>query len=137
LLRCLLDGKYDTFQIFHHIIVGKSKNAISAGCKPSVAAIIVTNTLLEIVTFAINLNDKLAGMRNEVRDVIAHGTLSTKSEPSESIRFQVAPQQYFRARHRSSQVLGAGSLDIVHRRVRHTPLPNPRPQGGREPCQRA
>jgi hypothetical protein len=137
LLRCLLDRQHDTFQIFHHIIIGKSKNAISARCKPSVAAIIVTNTLLEIMTLAINLDDELAGVRNEVRDVVTHRVLSTKSKPGESIRFQVPPQQHFRARHRSSQVFGAGSLYIVYRRVRHTPLPNPPPQGGREPCQGA
>jgi len=68
LLCCLLDSEEDTFQIFHHIIVGESKDAISARYKPSVATIIVTNTFLEIVTFAVNLDDELAKMSYEVRD---------------------------------------------------------------------
>jgi hypothetical protein len=91
LLRCLTDGEDNTLEVFQHIIIGKPKNAISARGKPSVAAIVVTNALLEIMTFAINLDNELAGMRSEVRDVVTHRALPTKSKPGESIRLQVTP----------------------------------------------
>ena len=91
MLCCLLDSEEDTFQIFHYIIVGKSKDAISARYKPSVATIIVTNTFLEIVTFAVNLDDELARMSYEVRDVVTHRALPTKTEPGASIRLEIAP----------------------------------------------
>jgi hypothetical protein len=56
-----------------------------------IAAIIMANTLLEIMTFTVNFDDEFAGVRDEVRDIVAHGALSAKSEPRESICLQVAP----------------------------------------------
>jgi hypothetical protein len=59
----------------------------------------VAKTGFEIVTFAIDLYDKFAGVRDEVGDVVAHGALSTKSEPGQPICLQMTPQQGFGARH--------------------------------------
>jgi hypothetical protein len=91
LLRYLTNGEHDALQILHHIVIGKAEHAIPAGRKPSVTALIVANTLLEIVTFAIDLDDKLAGVRYEISDVVAHRALPAKSNAAESIRLQVAP----------------------------------------------
>jgi len=102
LLRRLKDSERDAFQILHHVIIGESKHAISAGCKPFIAAIVVANTLFELVTFAVDLDDELAGVRDEVGDVVAHRSLSTKSEESKPMSFQMTPQQRFGARHRAS-----------------------------------
>jgi hypothetical protein len=133
LLRCLTNGEHNALQILHHIVIGEAEHAISAGRKPCITSFIMANTLFEIVAFAIDLNDEFAGMRDEIRDVVAHRGLSTKPETGKPICLQVAPQQGFGARHFSSQAFGTGSLYLIHRSVRHTPLPNPPPQGGREP----
>ena len=99
MFRRLKDSEHDAFQILHHIVIGESKHAISAGCKPFIAAIVVANTLFEIVTFTVDFDDELAGVRDEVGDVVAHRTLPTKSEESKPMSFQMAPQQSFGARH--------------------------------------
>jgi hypothetical protein len=136
LLRCLTNRDHNSLQILHYIVIGEAEYAISARCKPSIASLVVANTLLEVVAFAIDLNDDLAGVRDEVRDVIAHRALSAKPETGEPICLQVAPQQGFGARHFSSQPFGTGSLYLIHWSVRHTPLPTPPAQGGREPNSR-
>jgi hypothetical protein len=94
-----MDRDHNTFQILHHIVVGEPKHPVSAGCKPCIASFIVANTRFEIVTFAIDLNDKLARVRDEVSDVIAHGALSAKSESCEPACLRMAPQYGFGARH--------------------------------------
>jgi len=99
LLRRLKDSEHDTFQILHHVIIGESKHAISAGRKPFIAAIVVANTLFKIVTFTVDFDDGLAGVRDEVGDVTADWTLSTKSEESKPMSFQMTPHQRFGARH--------------------------------------
>ena len=60
MLRCQTNGDHDAFQIFHHVIVGEPEHSVSARGKPSVAAFIVTNSFLEIMALAIELNDELA-----------------------------------------------------------------------------
>ena len=102
MLRRLKDSERDAFQILHHVIIGESKHAISAGCKPFIAAIVVANTLFEIVTFTIDFDDELARVCDEVGDVVAHWTLSAKSEESKPMSLQMTRQQRFGARHRAS-----------------------------------
>ena len=91
MLRHLTNGEQDTLQILHHIVVGKAKHAVPTRCKPLIAALIVANTLLEIMALAIDLDDELAGVRDEIGNVVANGALSAKSDAAESIRLQVAP----------------------------------------------
>jgi len=91
LLRSPADSNHDTFQILHHVIIGKSEHAISAGCKPFIASAIAAETGFEIVALAIDFDDEPAGMRDEVGDVIAHWALPAKAEPSEPICLQVTP----------------------------------------------
>jgi hypothetical protein len=85
LFRCQTNGEYDSFQIFHHIIVGEAEHTVAAGREPSIAPMVVTKALLEIVAFAVNLNHELAGMRDKVRNVNAHRGLTTKSEAGKPI----------------------------------------------------
>jgi hypothetical protein len=80
LLRCLTNRHDNAFQFLHHIVIGETQHAVPTRREPSIAAIIAANALLEIMTFTIDLDDKLAGVSDEVRDVIAHRALSTKSE---------------------------------------------------------
>ena len=75
MLRCFRDREDDALEIFHHIVVGKSKYAISAGGEPLIAHLIIADALFEVVTLAINFDDELARMGNEVGDVVAHRTL--------------------------------------------------------------
>jgi hypothetical protein len=91
LLRCLTDGDHDALEISHHIIIGEAEHAIPARGKPLIASFIMANTGFEIVTFAIDLYDKFAGVRDEVGDVVAHGALPAKSETGEPVCLQVAP----------------------------------------------
>jgi hypothetical protein len=60
LLRSQTDGNHDTFQILHYIVIGEPEHAVSAGRKPFIAPTVVAKTEFEIVTFTVNLNDKLA-----------------------------------------------------------------------------
>ena len=101
MLSRLIDGEHDTLEIFHHIIVGESEHTVSAGSKPFIAPAVVTETRFEIVALAVDLNNNLNGMRDEVRNVITHRTLPPKSESSKSMCFQVTPQQSFGTRHRA------------------------------------
>jgi hypothetical protein len=64
-----------------------------------VATFIVADALFEIVAFAIELNDKLAGMGDEIRDVMTHGSLTAKGKTREAIGLEVSPQQGLRASH--------------------------------------
>ena len=91
MLRRFENGKNDTLEILHHVVIGEAEDAIAAGGEPFVALGIPPNAGLEIVTFAIDFNDKLAGMCDEVGNVIAHGDLPPKAEAAESIRFEMAP----------------------------------------------
>jgi hypothetical protein len=95
-------GDHKPLQIFHDVAIGQPKNAISAGSEPFVASVIMAEAGFEIVAFAVDLNDKLAGMGDEVRNVVAHRALPAKAKSSEPICLQVTPQQGFGARHRAS-----------------------------------
>jgi hypothetical protein len=87
LLRSLTDSNHDTFQILHHIIIREPERTVSTGCKPFIASAVVAETGIEIVALAVDLNDELARVRNEVRNVIAHRALPAKSESGKSMRF--------------------------------------------------
>lgn len=102
MLRCLNDGEHHAFQIVHHIVIGNAEDAVPAGYKPTIAAIIMTNSLLEIMAFAVDLDDELAGVRDEVGYVISNRTLPAKSKGSQPMSLEVAPQQGFGARHCAS-----------------------------------
>ncbi len=102
MLRGQTNSKNDTFKVLHHIIVAEAQYAISAGCKPLIASVVMAKTRFEVVTFAVDLNDQLAGMRDEVCDVVTHGALSAKSHSCKSMCLQTTPQQGFGTRHRAS-----------------------------------
>jgi len=82
---------YNTFEVFQYIIVGKTEYTISARGKPSVTSFVMPHALEEIVAFAIDFDNELAGVRNEVRDVVTHRGLTAKSKRSKPMRFQMAP----------------------------------------------
>jgi hypothetical protein len=102
LLRGQTNGHHDAFQILQYLVIGESEDAVPARGKPLIAPVVVANTLFEIVALAVDFNDELAGMCDEVRDVIAHRALAAKSERGQPMGFQMAPQQGFGARHRPS-----------------------------------
>jgi hypothetical protein len=98
LLSSLTNSDHDAFQILHHIIISEPEYTISAGCKPFIAPVVVAKTLFEIVTFAIDLNDWFAGVRDEVSDVISHRALPSESKQGEPMGFQMTPQKRFGTR---------------------------------------
>ncbi len=85
-------GDHNAFQILHDIVISEPENAVSAGLQPFIASAVMAETGNEIVAFAVDLNNKLAGMRDEVRNVVAHRALPAKAKPSQSICLQVTPQ---------------------------------------------
>jgi hypothetical protein len=91
LLRGQTNGQHNTFQILHHLIIGKPKHPVSARCKPFVASLIMPKPRFEIVTFAIDFYDKLAGMRDEIGDIISHWGLSAKPWRHKPMRLQMTP----------------------------------------------
>ena len=93
----------------------------------------MTNTFLEIVAFSIEFNNDFAGVGDKVGDVMPHRALSSRSESSKAMRFQLAPKQALGTSHYASELLGTGSLCVADLSVWHTPLPDPPPQGEREP----
>src|ERR1700741_959602 len=78
LLRCLQYRKSNPLQIPHHITIGESQHAIPARRKPLIAPLVVANALFEIVAFAVDLNDELAGVREKIGNVIADWSLPPK-----------------------------------------------------------
>ena len=99
MLRSLTNGQHNALEIIHRVVVGEPEHTIYTRSKPCIVPMVVANTLFEIVTFAIELNDEFAGVRDKIRNVIAHGALSAKPETGEPICLQVAPQQGFGTRH--------------------------------------
>jgi hypothetical protein len=80
-LRCgQTNGDYNTFQILQYSVIGEPKHAVSARRKPFIAATVMTKTRFKVVAFPVEFNDKLAGMRHKVRDVMSHRGLSAKPE---------------------------------------------------------
>jgi hypothetical protein len=102
LLRSQTNGDHNAFKILHHIAISEPEHAVSAGRKPLVLSAVITKPGFEIVALAINFNNQLAGMRNEVGYVVAYWGLSPEPERGKSMRFQMAPQQRFSTRHRAS-----------------------------------
>jgi hypothetical protein len=132
LLRNPTDGDHNVFKILDYVTIRESEHTISTRSKPFIAPAVATDAGFEVVTLAVDLNNNLAGARDEVRNVITHWTLSTKSESCKSMRFQMPPQQGFGARRGAPWMLGASSLNLADLVMPHSPLPNPPPQGGRE-----
>jgi hypothetical protein len=85
MLGRLSNTQHDAFQILGHVVIGEPEHTISARGKPFIAPTIVAQTLFKVVALAIQLNDQPAGMRDEVRDVVTHRALPTKSYSSKAM----------------------------------------------------
>ena len=102
MLRRLQYRRNNPLQIPHHIVIGEPQHSIAARREPLVAPLVVPKPLLEIVALAVDLDYELVGMCDEIGDVIADWSLTTKAKSREPMRLQVPPQQGFRASHRAS-----------------------------------
>jgi hypothetical protein len=102
LLRGQTNGDHNALEVLHHVFVGESEHAVSTRSKPFIASRVVTKARFEIVALTVYFNDELAGMRDEIRDVIPHRALSAKTDPGEPVCLQMAPQEGFGASHRAS-----------------------------------
>ena len=91
MLRCFDDGKNDTFEIFQHVVIGEAQYAIASRLEPAVTPPVMTNALFEVMAFAIDFDDQLAGMCDEIGDVVSDWSLSTETETGETIGFEMAP----------------------------------------------
>ncbi|OAF12232.1 hypothetical protein AYJ54_07015 [Bradyrhizobium centrolobii] len=91
MLRCLKDGEDHTLQVFQNVFVGKAQHAIAAGGEPLVAPFVMAKTIREIMTFAVDLDHDLAGMSDEIRNVVAHRSLSAKAETGQAMCLEMTP----------------------------------------------
>jgi hypothetical protein len=64
------------------------------------------------VTLTIDLDNKLAGMRDQICDVVAHWRLAAEAEAGKAMRFKVTPKKSLGASHRAPELLGASSLKL-------------------------
>ena len=62
MLRCFGDYYNNPFEILEYVIVGEAQHAVTAGREPTIASLVVANTLFEVVALAVDLNDELACM---------------------------------------------------------------------------
>jgi hypothetical protein len=91
LLRCFRDCKSNSFKIAQNILIREAQYAIAARLEPAVTPLVVANALFEGVAFAIDLNDYLARVRDEIGDVVADGSLAAKVEAGKTVGFEVPP----------------------------------------------
>ena len=130
--NCSRDHRHHTLKMLRHVIIREPEDLISLRGEPLIALTVVTKALGEIVALAIDLNNELARMSNEVGNVVADWALPPKPEGGKAMGFQVTPQQGLGTCHRPSHALGTSTLKLAHLVMWHTPLPGPPPQGGRE-----
>jgi hypothetical protein len=86
------DRSHNALQLRHDIIVGEPEHTVSAGYKPLITSAVIPKARFEIVALAVNLNNKLAGMRDKISDVTAHWALPAKSHSCKSMCLQMTPQ---------------------------------------------
>jgi hypothetical protein len=101
LLRCLTNRENNSLQIVQHIIIGKTEHTITLRDEPLAPTFVMPEALFEIVALAIDFNNKLAGMRDEISGV-ADWALPPEASAREAMSFQMPPQQCFRTRHCAS-----------------------------------
>jgi len=77
----------------------------------------------EIVCFSVEFHDEEYAVADEVDHILAHRRLSTERKPIEVMRFEISPNQHFRARHRAAKVLRPVALLLADGDVRHERLP--------------
>lgn len=131
-MRGFGNRRNDAVQILQNVAVDETQDSVTTTGEPRIAPCIGLLARFKIVTFAIQFDDNLRGMRNEIGNVSAHRRLPAKSKASETMRFELTPKQSLGASHCPSQSPCVAAVILRDTCVRHTPLPIPPPQGGRE-----
>jgi hypothetical protein len=136
---CFPDHMHYAFQFTKHLIIRKPKDGVALGFEPSVPPTIDLPPRLEVMTLAIELYHQPCRMADEIGDVVSNWNLPAKAQALDPMRLDVTPQQRLGTSHSLPEGLRSSTMLLAHRRMRHvsTPLPNPPPQGGREPAEYA
>jgi hypothetical protein len=89
------------------------------------------------VLSAVKFNHKPGLMADEVRNISTERDLAPEAVAAEPMSAKPLPKGALGVGHSAAHTLGKGALDIGDLTVRHTPLPNPPPQGGRGRAEQA
>lgn len=71
-----LDVRYDAFEIFHHIRIGKAQDLIALGMAIIVSTRVILNRV--IMTFAVEFDDEIEFSAEEVREIRADRHLTAE-----------------------------------------------------------
>src|SRR5712671_608194 len=123
LARLFANDGHDAFEIGKDILVREAQYVIAARCEPAIANLIVLNSRLEIMCFAVDLDHELRGMAGKIRDVRSHRDLPPKLQTVDVPCLDVTPQQCLGARHRPAKRLRSAALLIADGGGRHAGLP--------------
>src|SRR5690349_15538341 len=92
LLRCVNNRERHSLQILQNIVVREPQYAIASRRKPSITFFVMTNAILEIMTLTIDFDHELAGMGNEICDVVTHRALPPEAQASQTMGLQMTPE---------------------------------------------
>ena len=100
----------DSGEIRPNIVVRVSQHTIALRFEPRVTPLVARLSRLKIVALAVNLDNELRRVADEVGDVGPHGNLTAKAQAVNMMRLEIAPQQSFGARHCAAKLLRALAL---------------------------
>jgi hypothetical protein len=72
------DCSHNAFKVFENVIIRETQHTIALVLEPFVTHLIALDTLLEIVSGAVELNDQFDRMRTKIRNVRTEGRLPSK-----------------------------------------------------------
>jgi hypothetical protein len=96
------------------LFVREAKNLKSLCDEESISSLVRSLTLGKIVTLAVELDNQLCGVRNEVSYVISDRDLTSKAQPVNSMCPDVTPKQRLSARQRMAKFLRATVQDRAY-----------------------
>ena len=109
------DGVDHAITLSHHLLIGKSENAIAARIQISRAHLVVRPASFGAMLAAIQLNDEFGAMTAEIGDVLAERRLAAKVQTNLFEIAQAHPQDAFGIRHVAAKK--------ARKRVGHHPHP--------------
>src|SRR5262249_649979 len=94
-----------TLEIPENLLIRNPQHQIAASLEPRVALQVVSLPLLEVVSFAVNLDDETRRVADEIRNVVTHRHLATKAETVEMMSLEVSPEESLRPGHSLAEIL--------------------------------
>ena len=90
------DDVPNSFALCQDIAIAETQDAKTLGAKKSVTAGVFRLVRSLVMLATIQLNDEMGGMRNEIDDIGADGSLTTKGNAVQSVRPNEVPNDTLR-----------------------------------------